>query len=36
METARKIDPTVKTLSDAQYVIKKDSAQNVGKMNDNK
>ena len=36
MDRARKIDPTVKTLAEAQYVLKKDIAQSMGKMNDNK
>lgn len=31
MDRARKIDPTVKTLADAQYVLRKDILQNVGK-----
>lgn len=31
MDRARKIDPTVKTLADAQYVLQKDILQNVGK-----
>ena len=38
MKRARKIDPTVSTLSEAQYVLKKDIAQSVGtgKENDKK
>lgn len=31
IDRARKIDPTVKTIWDAEYVLKKDLAQNVGK-----
>ena len=31
MDRARKIDPTVKTIVDAGYVLQKDIAQNVGK-----
>ena len=30
IDRARKIDPTVKTLQDAQYVLTKDLAQSVG------
>ena len=38
MDRAKKIDPTVKTLADAQYVLRKDIAQSVGtgKVNDKK
>jgi len=35
-DRARKIDPTVKTLAEAQYVLSKDIAQSMGKMDDNK
>ena len=31
MDRARKIDPTVKTVAEAQYVLRKDLLQNVGK-----
>jgi hypothetical protein len=31
IDRARKIDPTVETIWDADYVLKKDLAQNVGK-----
>lgn len=31
IDRAKKIDPTVKTIWDAEYVLKKDLAQNVGK-----
>lgn len=34
IDRARKIDPTVKTIWDADYVLKKDLAQNVGKNKD--
>ncbi len=36
MKRARKIDPTVKTRAEAEYVLKKDIAQSVGKENINK
>ena len=38
MDRARKIDPTVKTFSEAQYVLQKDLAKSVGtgKIEDNK
>lgn len=36
MDRAKRIDPTVKTRAEAEYVLKKDIAQSMGKMNDNK
>ncbi len=33
---ARKIDPTVRTRAEAEYVLKKDVAQSVGKVEENK
>ena len=35
IERARKIDPSVKTISEAQYVLQKDMYQNFGSKKDN-
>ena len=36
IERAKKIDPTVKTRAEAEYVLKKDIAQSMGRTDDNK
>ncbi|MEE3343677.1 MAG: hypothetical protein VZS44_06270 [Bacilli bacterium] len=35
IERAKKIDPSVKTISEAQYVLQKDMYQNFGSKKDN-
>ena len=36
IERAKKIDPSVKTITDARYVLQKDIAKSVGAYKDNK